>query len=49
LKAYPKFAYKPHHLASPQYSDAFIEWIVDEYTKNKNFFRETRARCRPAG
>ena len=29
LKTRRGFAYKSHRLASPQYSDAFIDWIVN--------------------
>ncbi len=38
LKMRPTFAYKSHHLASPQYSNAFIEWIVDDTRKQTKFF-----------
>jgi hypothetical protein len=42
LKKRPEFAYKPHRLSSPQYSTGFIEWLVDQYKKNKNFFAKAR-------
>jgi hypothetical protein len=42
LKDHPEFAYKPHRLASPQYSDAFVDWIVLQVTENDRFFPETR-------
>jgi hypothetical protein len=42
LKSHPEFAYKPHKLASPQYSDSFVDWLVDQYKKNKNFFKKAR-------
>jgi hypothetical protein len=42
LKTRPEFAYKSHKLASPQYSDAFIDWLLAEYKKNKNFFQRAR-------
>ena len=29
-------------MTSPQYSDAFVERIVDQYKKNKNFFKKAR-------
>jgi hypothetical protein len=47
LKSHPEFAYKPHRLASPQYSDAFIEWLLDQYKKNKNFFLKAREEHNP--
>ena len=40
---HPEFAYKPHKLASPQYSDAFIDWIINEYSKDVGFFTKARA------
>ena len=47
LKSRPDFAYKPHKDASPQYSNGFVEWIVNEYKKDKEFFRHVRTECRP--
>ena len=47
LKSRPDFAYKPHPDASPQYSDAFVEWIVGEYNRDKSFFQRVRLECRP--
>jgi hypothetical protein len=47
MKAHPEFAYKPHKLASPQYSDAFVEWLLAEYKKNKNFFQKAREDHKP--
>jgi hypothetical protein len=43
----PDFAYRSHHLASPQFSDAFIEWIVKEFEANNRFFETAREKCRP--
>jgi hypothetical protein len=42
LKSHPEFAYKPHKLTSPQYSDAFAEWLIEQYQKNKTFFQKAR-------
>jgi hypothetical protein len=42
LKDHPEFAYKPHRLASPQYSDAFVDWIVQQVANNDKFFAEVR-------
>lgn len=42
FKKHPEHAYKPHSMTSPQYSDAFVEWLVDQYKKNKNFFKKAR-------
>jgi hypothetical protein len=49
LKSRPEFAYKPHRLAAPQYSDAFIAWLVDQYGANKNFFQKTREEQKAKG
>jgi hypothetical protein len=43
LKSRPDFAYKPHHLASPQYSSAYATWLVEHYQAYPAFFREARA------
>lgn len=40
----PQFAYKPHHLASPQYSMAFVAWIVDQVGKDNNFLKKNRSK-----
>jgi Schlafen, AlbA_2 len=42
LKKHPEFAYKPHTLASPQYSPDYVKWIVGQWRKDKDFF----AKCR---
>jgi hypothetical protein len=47
VKSRPEFAYKPHRLAGPQYSPAFVEWLVAEYKKNKNFFQKAREEHNP--
>jgi hypothetical protein len=43
----PDFAFKPHRLAAPQYSDAFIEWVVAEFRSDNGFFERVRNKCRP--
>jgi hypothetical protein len=47
FKAHPDFAHKPHHLSSPQYSEAFVDWIVEQYGKDNSFFRNLRAEWKP--
>lgn len=42
LKAHPEFAYKPHRLASPQYSDNYRRWIIDQYKQDPRFFERMR-------
>jgi hypothetical protein len=43
LRSRPDFAYKPHHLASPQYSPAYADWLIAQFRANSAFFREARA------
>ena len=42
LKKHPEFAYKPHKLASPQYSDEYVKWIVVQYRQDQKFFDRAR-------
>lgn len=42
LRAHPKFAYKPHRLASPQYSDDYARWIISQYRDDPRFFARMR-------
>jgi hypothetical protein len=37
----PNFFYKPQ-FSSPQYSEAFAEWIVEQYKANMEFFSKVR-------
>lgn len=37
----PNFYYKSK-FASPQYSDGFVDWLVDQYEKDNLFFEKTR-------
>jgi hypothetical protein len=46
LKTHPEFVYKPHKLASPQYSVAFVEWVVGEFKKDATFFERARENYR---
>jgi hypothetical protein len=46
LKNHPEFVYKPHKLASPQYSDAFANWLINEFEKDRQFFTRMRANYR---
>jgi hypothetical protein len=41
-KDHPEFVYKSHKLSSPQYSQEFVDWLVEQYFKNKNFFLKAR-------
>ena len=47
LKSHPEFAYKPHRLAAPQYSKEYANWIVQQFKRDRNFFKNTRAEHRP--
>jgi len=42
LKSHPEFAYKPHSLASPQYSDKYADWIIGQYKEDPRFFQRMR-------
>lgn len=42
LKDHPEFAYKPHRLASPQYSEGYAGWIIKEYRNDPRFFERIR-------
>lgn len=37
----PNFFYKPQ-FSSPQYSEAFAEWMVDQYRRDATFFQKAR-------
>jgi len=41
----PVFYYKSK-LASPQYSNAFVNWLVEQYKKDPLFFDKARAGCK---
>ena len=41
----PTFFYKPQY-SSPQYSDAFAAWIVDQHKVDPDFFHKARDFCR---
>jgi hypothetical protein len=38
----PQFVHQPR-FGSPQYSDPFVDWVVDEYGRDKEFFANARA------
>ena len=42
IRQKPEFAHKPHKLASAQYSDGYVDWMLKEYSKDNNFFRKAR-------
>lgn len=42
LKNHPEFAYKPHRLASPQYSKKYAVWIVEQFKQDAKFFKRIR-------
>lgn len=39
---HPEFAHKSHATAAPQYSDAYVDWLLSEYRKDRNFFIKAR-------
>lgn len=40
---HPQFVFKSHRIASPQYSEEYVNWLVQQYQNNENFFIEARA------
>lgn len=46
LTKHPEFAYKPHKLASPQYNDDYVKWIVAQHKQDPKFFRRMRSEYR---
>ena len=46
LKTHPEFAHKPHRLASPQYSERYVEWIAAQVAQNPDFFDQCRQEFR---
>lgn len=41
IDSQPAFFHKPR-FSSPQYSDAFVEWLADEHKRNSQFFEQTK-------
>jgi hypothetical protein len=46
LKMHPEFAYKPHRLASPQYSKTYADWIALQFKEDPKFFKRMREQHR---
>jgi hypothetical protein len=46
LSNHPEFAYKPHRLASPQYSPGLVKWIVAQLKVDPSFFARLREEYR---
>lgn len=44
LEEHPEFVFKPHKLASPQYSREFVDWIVECHKKDSSLFQACRER-----
>ena len=40
----PRYFHKPK-FGSPQYSQAFVDWLVSQYKKNPTFHQEARAKA----
>jgi hypothetical protein len=47
LKSHPEFANKFHEHAAPQYSRKYADWIIEQFNKDNEFFKKTRAQRRP--
>lgn len=39
---HPEFTYRPFAKGSAQYSEAFVEWLLDQHRKDPSFFRKAR-------
>jgi hypothetical protein len=39
----PSYYYKPKFSSSPQFSDSFIEWLVQQFNADHDFFRKAKA------
>jgi hypothetical protein len=39
---HPEFMYKPFEKGSPQFSEAFVDWLVEQFRKDPSFFRKGR-------
>lgn len=44
IDAKPEFFHRPKFSGSPQYSDAFMSWLLDEYQRDPNFFIAAKTR-----
>jgi hypothetical protein len=44
----PNFFYKPQY-SSPQYSEAFAEWMVEQHRSDAGFFSKAREACKKHG
>jgi len=42
LSKHPEFAYKPHPLNSPQYSEAYVDWLIEQFSQDPEFFSKMR-------
>ena len=38
----PQYVFKPHEMSPPQYSEEFVQWIVDQYRGNGRFLDDSR-------
>ena len=41
-ESHPNFVFKPHKMASPQYSENFANWILEQFREDKEFFAKAR-------
>lgn len=48
VDAQPNFFYKPQ-FSSPQYSEAYAEWITEQHRDDADFFRKAREACKKHG
>ena len=43
-KSAPQFCHLAKYADAPQYSEAFVEWVVEQYRSDSEFFANARAR-----
>ncbi len=48
VDAQPNFFYKPQ-FSSPQYSDAFVAWMIEQFRADAEFFQKARDTCKKHG
>jgi hypothetical protein len=42
LRSHPEFAFRSHPKASPQYSQAYVDWFIDQGRRDPAFFQKLR-------
>jgi len=48
IEKHPEMVCKPHKLASPQYSNSFVDWIIEAFEKDNSLFQSAREHYKSA-